>query len=457
MRRHSLLWLVALVLLGGTVSCADSTSVDLLEVDASGVLFGLAFLDNNGNDVVDSSDTPLKGLRVLLTAGRSGAVVREVTTESNGSFVMLDIPVGAYELTLDAATLGDSLLPSGGAGEDVNIQRGDTTRVDFGVSYPVLTVEEVRDYPPGQRVFTSGIAVNPRLSFGDGMVHLQGDSAYLRSTNVARANISIGDSVRFLGRTAVNAGQPILDDVTPFVLVNGAAVPIPLEVATGEAALARGGSIDAALVRVRRGEISDTATVNGNFRFKVNDGTGPIEVYLRSFLQLQTASIRPDTIVYAPQITGLLVPMDDGAGSIRWRILPRGGSDVLLDVKRADVGVGVSALPSVASQGDTVEITVVATNAGPLGASSVAVVDSVPVGLTFIDATTTRGTYDQARGLWTLDSMSVGRRDTLRMRTRVTTPGTGTTVNRAVLRGLVREVDPSPGNDVATVVITIVP
>lgn len=457
MIRHPLRWLLLLTALVGLASCDESTTVDLLEVDATGVLFGQAFLDNNGNDLLDGTDTPLEGLRVLLTSGRNGAVIREVTTEPTGAFVMRDIPVGAYELTLDPVTLGDSLLPSGGQGEEVTIQRADTTRVDFGVSYPVLTVEEARTYPPDRRVFTSGIALNPRLSFGDGLVHLQGETEYMRATAVARANIGVGDSVRFLGRTAVDAGQPILTEVTPYILVNQAAVPIPVEATTAEAASARGGAIDAALVRVRNGEISDTATVNGNFSFTLDDGSGPVEVFLRSFLQLNTSPIRPDTVVYAPQVSGLLVPVNQPTGGVRWRILPRGGGDVQVNVKRADVGLGASASPSAASRGDTVEITVVAVNSGPLGASQVSVLDSIPQGLSLVEATTTRGSYNEGTFTWSLDSLAVGARDTLRLVTEVTTTLTGTTVNRAILQDLVNEVDPNPGNDVASVVITITP
>lgn len=457
MIRQSLRTALVLVAVGALASCDEATTVNLLEVDATGVLFGQAFLDNNGNDVLDQPDTPLEGLRVLLTSGRNGAVIREATTEPTGSFVIQDIPVGGYELTLDPATLGDSLLPSGGQGEQISIQRADTTRVDFGVSYPILTVEEVRDYPPDTRVFTSGIALNSRLSFGDGVVHLQGDSAYLRATAVARANIGIGDSVRFQGRTAVDAGQPILTDVTPYILVNQAAVPIPLETRTAEAASARGGEIDAALVRVRNGEISDTSTVNGNFRFTLDDGSGPVEVYLRSFLQLNSAPIRPDTVIYAPQVTGLLVPMPIPGGGTRWRIYPRGGSDVALDTKRADVGLGATANPSAVGRGGTVEITVVAVNSGPLGASDVSVVDSIPAGLSFVRAETTRGSYDEASAIWSLDSLAVGARDTLRIFADVTTSQTGVIQNRAILQDLVNEVDPNPGNDVATVLITVTP
>jgi uncharacterized repeat protein (TIGR01451 family) len=455
MVRRILRPLLGLVLLAALAACDEATTVDLLEVDATGALFGLAFLDNNGNEILDGSDTTLEGLRILLTSGRNGAVVREVTTDADGAFVLGDIPVGAYELTLDPGTLGDTLLAAGGQGELVTIQRGDTSQVNFGVSYPVLTVEELRDYPSDRRVFTSGIALNPRVSFGDGLVHVQGEEAWVRATNVERANINAGDSVRFLGRTAVDAGQPILTDVTPFVLINQAAVPIAVEVSTDEAADARGGELDAALVRVRNGEISDTATINGSFRFTLDDGTGPVEVFLRSFLQLNTSPIRPDTIIYAPQVAGLLVPVVNPTGGVRWRILPRGGGDVALDTKLADIGLGVTATPAVARRGDTVEIAVVAVNSGPLGASEVSVLDSIPEALTLLEARTTRGSYADA--VWTLDSLAVGARDTLRLITEVTGSGTGNIVNQAILQDLVNEVDPNPGNDVAAVVITIDP
>lgn len=432
------------------VACKDSQSIDILSIDASGVVYGTAFLDTNGNGVLDTQDPPLPNVPVILTVARGGQVVKQVDTDSTGFFTMDEIPVGTYLLDLDSKALGDS-LEAVGQGTTLTVQPDSATQVTFGASYPVLDVEGVRAAAVGRRVFTSGIALNPRQPFGDGVVHIQGDSLYLRSTNVARANINTGDSIRLLGRVKLDQGEPVLDEVTPYILVSLASIPIPVETGTAEAASADGGSLDAALVRIRNAEISDTGTVNNNFHFTADDGTGKVEVLLRSFLQLGTASIRPDTVIRVSQLAGLLTPVQDATGAVRWQIRPRGGGDILLEVKQADVGIGVTADKAAAASGDQVQLTVVVTNNGPLAASRVQVTDSVPQGTTFVSYDATRGSYSSTTGLWTLDSLAVGAADSLKIRVR----STGLIIfDRATVK-LFKEVDPNLSNNAVQISVPV--
>ncbi len=435
--------------------CTDATSIHRLEIDATGSVYGVAYLDNNGNGVLDTQDPPLPAVPVVLTVAQGGQVVDRVETDSAGIFELTDVPVGTYRLDLDSGALGDS-LEAAGNGTEFNVTLGEKTRVDFAVSFPVLTIEEVRAAEPGRRVFTSGIALNPRQSFGDGVVYLQLDTAYVRTINVERASINSGDSVRVLGRVKIDQGEPVLDEVTPFVLVHAATIPLPVDIGTAEAADADGGRLDAALVRIHGAEISDTSTVDGNFRFQVDDGSGPVEIVFRSFLQLNSSVIRPDTVLRIRDLTGLLTPLQDATGTVHWRVLPRGGSDVTLEVKQADLGVGLSVDKPTASRGDTLTFTVVLTNAGPIGASGVKVTDSVPEPLTFVSASMTRGTYDSGAGVWNLDSMRVGATDTLKIKAKVTTSLLGQMVDRATVSKLLHEVDPNPNNNTAAIAVGIV-
>ncbi len=439
-----------------SLSCTDASNVTLIEVQASGAVVGLTFLDNNGNGNADGVDTPFPGLTVLLTAARGGAPVATAVTDTTGTFRMPDVPVGNYRVALDPASVGDSLEVSGDV--QIQVRRDSTSQATIGVSFPVLSFEEIRSAAPGRKVFTSGIALNPRPNFGDGVVHLQADTVYLRAINVERASISTGDSLRLLGRTGMNNGQPVLDDVTPFVLVNIATIPVALERSTGPAATAEGGKIDAALLRVRSAEIHDTSTVNGDFHFYLDDGTGPIEVVLRSFLQANASIIRPDTILRIKETTGLLTPFAQPTGGVRWRLLPRAGADITLEIKQADLAVeSLVANDSTVVKDDVVTFTVVVTNKGPLAASGVQVVDSVPTGLTFVSATASRGSYAQATGTWSLDSLAVAAKDTLFLKAKVTTDLFGTTQARARVKPPAREVDPTSSNDLATLTIVIEP
>jgi len=454
---HGVRVLAAAALLFTGSSCTDSAGITLLDIDATGGVIGVTFLDNNGNGTIDGIDEPFAGLKVRLTATRGGEPVATAETDTTGVFRMTDVPVGSYRLSLDPSSVGDSLEVSGG---DIQlaVRRDSLSEATIGVSFPVLSFEEVRAAEPGRRVFTSGIALNPRPNFGDGVVYLQADTVYLRATNVERANISTGDSLRLLGRTARNNGQPVLDDVTPFVLVNLATIPVPLERRTGVSATAEDGKIDAALVRVRAAEIHDTSTVNGDVHFFLDDGTGPVEVVLRSFLLPNASAIRPDTILRVKEAAGLLTPYAEPTGGVRWRLLPRAAGDLTLEVKEADVAVrAVAANDSTVVKGDTVTFTVVVTNNGPLGASGVQLVDSVPVGLTYVSATATHGSYTQETAVWALDSLGVSAVDTLFLKAEVTTDLFGNTRNLARLKAPAREVDPTSANNTGQVTITIEP
>ncbi len=445
----------ALVL--ASLSCTDSASVTLIQVEAKGAVVGLTFLDNNGNGQSDGVDTPFPHLIVRLTATRGGEPVATAETDTTGIFRMTDVPVGSYRVSLDPASVGDSLDVSGGDVE-LQVRRDSTSQATIGVSFPVLSFEEIRAGTPGRKVFTSGIALNPRPNFGDGVVHLQADSIYLRAINVERANIATGDSLRLLGRIASSNGQPVLDQVTPYVLVNIATIPVPLERHTGPAATAEGGKIDAALLRVRAAEIHDTSTVNGDFHFFVDDGTGPIEVVLRSFLQANTSVIRPDTILRMKEATGLLTAFAEPTGGVRWRLLPRAGADVTLEIKQADLAIdALLATDSTVVKGDVVTFTVVVTNKGPLAASGVQVIDSVPTGFTYVSAKTSRGTYTQGTAIWALDSLAVAAKDTLFLKAEVTTDLFGTTQARARVKAPVNEVDPTSSNDAAALTMTVQP
>jgi len=199
---------------------------------------------------------------------------------------------------------------------------GQTVQAGFGLNFPEFGVAEVRALPPGQRVFTRGIVLNVRNQPGDAVVHIREGNAYLRLTGVTPVALTIGDSVRVRGRSATSVGQPVLDDVTIFRLVQQTAFVTPVEVSSAAAATAQGGSLDAALVRIRDAVILDTVSVDGNLRVTANDGSGPVVVFLREFINFNRAQIVPGQTLFQ-QATGLLVPEPDGSGGTRWRLTPR--------------------------------------------------------------------------------------------------------------------------------------
>lgn len=316
----------ALVLALG--ACSDATDIERLEISASGAVVGQAYLDLNGNGEAGAQDEPMAGVSVVLSGASGGAEIATAETDEEGVFLFEEVPVGRYTLAVAPGVLADSLVPVGEAAPfDVVIE--EPVELVIGATYPALTVQEAQAAEPGRRVFTTGIALNARQSFSDGRVFLKGAGGYLQATSVARSTpaVSVGDSVRFLGTTTREAGRPGLDDVTPYILVQQAQVPIPVEVSTETAATADGGALDAALVVIRTAVVSDTMTVTAtnDFRFLADDGSGPTHVVLRSFLGIPRPA-EGDTV----SAVGMLSPFDDGSGVVQWELLVRAPSELAI-------------------------------------------------------------------------------------------------------------------------------
>jgi len=442
--------LAAALVASGAWACMTVTDVELLEISGTGFIAGQAFLDMNGNGVANAGDSVLRSAAIELVAQGTQVVVAQDTTDSLGLFVLPNVPVGAYQIRIAAAVLGDS-LDALGTGGDVTVALGDTTVLSLGASFPVFTLEQALTAPVGRRLFTAGTVLNPRQFNGDGLVFFKGATGYLRGTNVDRVNIAPGDSVRLLGRRVTSQGRPALDAVTPIVLVPTAQFPIPVEVSAGAARLASAGTLDAALVRIRDAEIKDTSTVANDLRFWAHNGGDSVEVVLRSYLFSPMPVVRPDTVMAISQATGLLAPFDDGSGNVRWRLLVRSASEIAAFNKTADLELTAAFDTLAASPGDTIEIRITVRNLGPQTATSVEVTDTVPAALTFLSSTATRGSYSAATRVWTVGDLTAGApADTLRILA-TANAGMGSVANTARLRPLRREVEPGgPGANVAT-------
>ena len=455
-KRLSRIGVAAAALVVGLGSCMDATDVELLEVLATGTLSGQLYLDLNRDGTLDGPDVRLNATIVRLMTG--AVTIGTTTTDANGTFLFDEVPAGRYQVEVDDAVLGDSLATlTGGATVAVNL--GDTVSVQIGVSFPQLSLDQVRAAPPGRRVFTTGIALNVRDNPADGRVFLSGSGDFLQATNVPRQpNIAVGDSVRLLGRTVMRDGQPMLvgDSVPSVILVPRATVPTASVTSTALAATANGGALDAALVRIRDAEIIDTATVGSDFHFTADDGSGPVSVVVRPFLGANTSLIRPDTIFRVDDLTGMLSPHDDGSGNVRWRLLARSASEILLETRTADLRVSAAFEPNSGSQGDMVDLTVVISNIGPLAANGVQVSDTLPSVLTRRSASTTSGSYSSSGigGRWALTRLDPGASDTLRLSVEITGAGTGTVSYIARTGELEREFDPDGGNNRAVASIT---
>lgn len=316
------------------LACGDMILDDrALDIDATGTVEGFAYLDVDGNGTYTGTgtgtDAPAVGIGIRLVPAGGGGAVATATTDETGLFRAEAVPVGSLRFVLDAATVPDSVAVLDIDSEPFTLARGALVERNLRLSFPTVPLPDVRDEPAGRRIFTHGIVLNARVPLGDRTLHLNQGSVALRATEVERTPVVPGDSVRVLGTTSIEADRPVLTNVRVFAILSQAALVVPVDVTAAEAATALDGARDAALARVRDAEVLDTASVGGDLAVTVNDGSGAVEVVLRGFIDFDRTAIRPGQTTLA-QATGLLVPVRNPQGVVRWQLTPRAPADLVV-------------------------------------------------------------------------------------------------------------------------------
>jgi hypothetical protein len=305
------------------VSCGNAGEDLVTSIEAAGSLTGTVFFDGNGTGDQDATDVPLAGVDISLVLAGTADTVQSATSDQDGTFGFVDVPVGSYGLVVDTSTIGDSTIVSAINPPSRDVARDDTVNVDVAISFPKVSTTQARGLPIGTNVFIDGIALNDVLTFGDSTVHVADTAGSIRAVRSGLGDLSAADSVRLRGKIATRSGQTVidLDRQNPFVLAL-AEVPAPDTVTTAEAANADGDLLDAALVRVDSAHIVDTSTVSGNLVATVTDGTGPLEVVFDEDIVFNLGSyLVPGADL---RCTGVLVPTSLGD----WQLKPRFDLDV---------------------------------------------------------------------------------------------------------------------------------
>ena len=318
--------LVFAIALGG---CEEDGARNPLSVQATGTVSGVMFEDRNGDGEAGGGDRPAEGFTITLrqpAGGSHGTVV----TDTAGRFTFEDVPIGGLVLEVGEDLLGDTLELFGLALDPFTLGAGEDLRLQPGVSLLAYELAEVRTLAPGRPLFTSGIALNS-LNPAVRTLHIKTDEGgYLRIAGILSSGLQPGDSVRVRGRTAREAGQPLLQEGAFFFIRATGVIPEPVRVNTFEAAGAISGSLDAAFVQIDTAEILESELLdNDDVRVVVNDGSGPVEILMRAFLGMDDDDFVADTIFFT-RARGLLVPYED-AGDTRWRLLPRVRSDFRIE------------------------------------------------------------------------------------------------------------------------------
>jgi hypothetical protein len=172
------------------------------------------------------------------------------------------------------------------------------------------------------------MVLNGRGSSVDGAVHIRGQDGALRVRFPAATGGAPGDSARVLGVTVGPSGaRRFLGDGLLRVEASQVRPIRPVEVSLADASDARGGALDADLVIVREGVVTDTATVPfEGVEITVSAGVASLKVLLPEQNGFGFATVVPGTPVVS--IAGLLLP--DPSNLQRWQLVPRGQGDVQL-------------------------------------------------------------------------------------------------------------------------------
>ncbi|MEA2681695.1 MAG: hypothetical protein QOK05_23, partial [Chloroflexota bacterium] len=117
----------------------------------------------------------------------------------------------------------------------------------------------------------------------------------------------------------------------------------------------------------------------------------------------------------------------------------------------ADIAVTKTVSNPTPNVGTNVTFTITATNNGPSGATGVVVTDVLPVGLTFVSAAQSQGSYASGTGAWTIGAIANGAVKTLSVVATVTTPGLKT---NTATRTAGDQPDGTPANDSASASVT---
>ena len=310
-------------------ACDNGGATRTLGISATGIVQGQVYFDENGSRSFDAPDVGFAGARIRLLAPGSADTLFRATTAADGTFRITGVGVGTYAVVVDSASAGDTARVVSVGSTTVTVLPGDSAEFVGAISYPLRTIAEARALAPGERLFVRAIALHARTTFSDTTLHVVDASGAMTAARVrpSAAGVAAGDSVVLRARIANRLGQRVLDDVTVYV-VSPTFIPTAPTVTTAVAATGgTAGALDAALVVILDAQVIDTATVAGDFRMTMNDGSGPLTVILDRAADLGFRAPLP-VGVYVPtnrfDVSGVLVPTGTGT----WRLKPRSSLDL---------------------------------------------------------------------------------------------------------------------------------
>ena len=136
----------------------------------TGTIVGRVYTDWNGNATQDPDEEPLENIPLKITGSGS------VTTRRDGEYAFLDVPTGPQQVGLDKAAVPIDFDPPAISAVDIELDRGSTRSVSFGL-IPLGTVRGrvIRDangngkVDPGEEPINGAVLVLDRGSRSEEM------------------------------------------------------------------------------------------------------------------------------------------------------------------------------------------------------------------------------------------------------------------------------------------------
>lgn len=321
---------LGLMALGAAIACSNAGDGLAPTITGSGAVSIGVFLDRDGSGAANPADTVVPGAKVgVIQLGSGSDTAAQGTTGLQGEAVLSAIPLGRYRAFVTEASLGDSLEVQTIDPDQFVLTAAFSSNttplpITIQVGYPAKDIREIRQLPPGKRVFLTSVVTAGAQTFGDSSAFVFDSTGSIRLTaavNVATLGNNPGDSIRALGTTATFNGEPVLNDVKIFTIGRQPA-PIPFSATVAQVGDADGGALDATFVVITGAIIADTQTVAPNFKVVVKGATGDTStVLLSGYVGFVTGAFPPGRSLNA---RGVLAAQPNG----RWVLAPRSGADI---------------------------------------------------------------------------------------------------------------------------------
>lgn len=189
---------------------------------------------------------------------------------------------------------------------------------------PVVSIAVARDAALNSRLRVRGIVTLPTSVLGDGTAAIQdATGAIILRLSDEAGTLAIGDLVQVDAMRSTKSGMETLRVSTPAQVLGSPATPQPARHGTGSL----GEAHEAWLVVVRAAIVTTPRRTSAqNVYFDVDDGSGPLRVYLTAGAGIEAAGLTAGDTV---ELVGVLGQETTGQQPLRgYRLWPRRAADV---------------------------------------------------------------------------------------------------------------------------------